>query len=160
MSSMPQLTEKGAKQVADHLDRIANLFQKDHSSLGVEPKVAMDFALRCDILADHIEKQAGLSRTAAEGGMNPKQNYTEGKNLAPHDFPPQEIGMEQDGALLRNEDEPYMDVFKQDEFDQLREVQQTGMFSNAKAASSLVKKMAKILAENGIDFSKVQRSNR
>jgi hypothetical protein len=153
---MPQLTEKGAKQVTTHLDRIATLFQKDHSTLGVDKKVAMDFALRCDILADHIEKKAGLAKQAA-GGMDPKQNYTEEKNMAPHDFPPQEIGMEQPGALLRNTDEPYMDVFKQDEFDQLREVQQTGMFSNAKSAAELVKKMAKLLSEKGVDFSKVQQ---
>jgi hypothetical protein len=72
------------------------------------------------------------------------------EKLESNEFDPAEIGEEQSGALLRNEDEPYMDVFKQDEFDQLREVQQDGMFSNAKAASSLIAKMANLLSKNDI----------
>ena len=46
-----------------------------------------------------------------------------------------------------------MDVFRQDEYDQLREVQQTGMFSNAKTAALLVRKMARLLAQNQVPLS-------
>jgi len=136
--SMPKLTEKGARQVTADLDRLATLFQSDYAILGIPEKIAVDMARRCDMLSDTIEKTAGLSRKAQ---MDPTENYTEEKIL-PNEFNPAEIGEEQSEAFLRNEDEPYMDVFKQDEFDQLREVQQDGMFSNAKSASKLIAKLA------------------
>jgi hypothetical protein len=51
-----------------------------------------------------------------------------------------------------------MDVFKQDEFDQLREVQQEGMFSNAKAAASLVAKLANRLSKLDPKFAAQKKS--
>lgn len=164
---MPKnLTKFGALQVSHDLDRLASLYQEEAEALGVTPKIANDFAMRCDILSDHIEKRAGIQRDgegnlrdpelakyasglAKKAEMDPRENYTE-STLAPHDFDPAEIGEEQSGALLRNQDEPYMDVFKQDEFDQLRQVQQDGMFSNAKSAATLVKKMANLLAQHKV----------
>lgn len=161
-----QLTKFGALQVSHDLDRLAALYQAEAETIGVTAKIADDFALRCDILSDHIEKRAQIGRNAdgaltdpdlakyaaalvKRAEMDPKENYTVDQ-LGANDFNPAEIGEEQSGALLRNQDEPYMDVFKQDEFDQLRQVQQDGMFSNAKSASLLVQKMAKLLAKNGI----------
>ena len=161
-----QLTKQGALQVTTDLDRLATLFQSEAETLGITKKIAQDFAYRCDILSDHIEKKAGIRRDAdgslkdpelaklasdlrKKAEMVPPSNYTM-EDVKPNEFNPAEIGEEQSGALLRNSDEPYMDVFKQDEFDQLREVQQNGMFSNAKAASALVMKMAKLLSENDI----------
>jgi hypothetical protein len=164
--SKKQLTKQGAIQVSTDLDRLATVFQQEHATLGISEKIAKDFALRCDILSDLVEKKAGVAR--AEDGslkdpvlakyagdlrkhaeMNPKQNFTM-EDVKPNEFDPAEIGEEQSGALLRNSDEPYMDVFKQDEFDQLRQVQQDGMFSNAKAAALALRKMAKLLAAHGI----------
>jgi len=166
-----KLSKQGALQVTRDLDRIANLFETEHTALGVSPKVAEDFGLRCDLLSREVEKTAGIERTdngqfkdpeiaklasaiEKQAEMDPKQNETE-EQVQGWEFNPAEIGEEQSGALLRNEDEPYMDVFKQDEFDQLRQVQQDGMFSNAKAASELVKKMAKLLEKNNIPRPKV-----
>jgi hypothetical protein len=167
-----QLTKFGALQVSHDLDRLAALYQEEAGTIGVSAKIANDFALRCDILSDHIEKRARIGRDA-EGNlqdpelvkyaaalvkraeMDPKQNYTVDQ-LGGNDFNPAEIGEEQSGALLRNSDEPYMDVFKQDEFDQLREVQQDGMFSNAKTAAVLIKKMAGLLAKNNIPVPVVE----
>jgi hypothetical protein len=161
-----QLTKQGALQVTADLDRLATLFMSETDTLGLTEKIAKDFALRCDILSDHLEKKAGIER--AEDGsikdpdlakyasglkkraeMDPKSNYTL-EDVKPKEFNPAEIGEEQSGALLRNQDEPYMDVFKQDEFDQLRQVQQDGMFSNAKSASALIAKMAKLLSDNKV----------
>lgn len=166
-----KLSKQGALQVTRDLDRIANLFETEHDVLGISKKVASDFGLRCDILSQEVEKTAGIERdvdgnfkdpeiaklaSAIEkrAEMHPPHNYTESQ-VQGWEFNPAEIGEEQSKALLRNEDEPYMDMFKQDEFDQLRQVQQDGMFSNAKAASQLVKKMAKLLADNNIPVPKV-----
>jgi len=167
-----QLTKFGALQVSHDLDRLAALYQAEAETIGVTSKIADDFALRCDILSDHIEKRAQIARNAdgaltdpalakyaaalvKRAAMDPKENYTVDP-LGGNDFNPAEIGEEQSGALLRNQDEPYMDAFKQDEFDQLRQVQQDGMFSNAKSASRLVQKMARLLAQNGIPLPVAQ----
>jgi hypothetical protein len=151
---MTQLTPKGAVQVSTYLDRMASLFQKEHTTLGIPEKLAVDFALRCDALADHVEKRAGVARLKT-GELDPTQNYTEDQaGPAGNYFPPSDIGTETDGALLRNNDEPYMDTFEQEWFDELRTVQQTGQFSNAKAASevgpAMVKKMAALLQAAGV----------
>jgi len=169
-----KLSKQGALQVTRDLDRIANLFESQHAVLGVSEKIANDFSMRCDLLSAQVEKTAGIERT--EGGkfkdeetaklasaiekkaeMDPKQNYTE-ENVQSWEFNPAEIGEEQSGALLHNSDEPYMNMFKQDEFDQLRQVQQDGMFSNNKAASALIAKMAKLLADNKIAVPSIAKA--
>ena len=142
-TSMPKITETGARQVTANLDRLATLFQSDFATLGLPRDVASDMALRCDMLSDRIESHAGLRPRQAQ--MDPPANYTEEK-VAPNEFDPAEIGEESSQAFLRNEDEPYMDAFTQDENDQLRQVQQDGMFSNAKAASELIRKLQARLA--------------
>jgi cytochrome c peroxidase len=172
---MPKkLSKQGALQVTRDLDRFANLYETEYATLGVSEKVGNDFALRCDLLSREAEKTAGIERTEdgqfkdpeiakmasaieKQAEMDPKNNYTEDQ-VQGWEFNPAEIGEEQSKALLRNEDEPYMDVFKQDEFDQLRQVQQDGMFSNAKSASLLIQKMAKILAENKIALPQVVKA--
>jgi len=169
---MPKnLSKQGALQVTHDLDRLATLFQSEHEMLGVKASIAQDFATKCDILSDHLEKKAGIERDAdsnikdpalakyasnlsKKAEMDPKQNYTEEK-VQGWEFDPADIGEEQADAYLRNADEPYMDVFKQDEFDQLRQVQQDGMFSNAKSASALIGKMAKLLSENNVKVPSV-----
>ena len=44
--------------VAD-LDNLAELFQNAGTELGIPQRIAMDFAYRCDLLSDAIEKLAG-----------------------------------------------------------------------------------------------------
>lgn len=135
---MPKLiTKKGARQVTADLDRLANLFQYNHEALKLPQSISLDLAKRLDTVASHIELVTGLDKEAA---MDPPSNYTEEK-IHSGEFDPAEIGEEQSAALERNPDEPYMDTFKQDEFDQLREIQQTGAFSNAKAARSLIARL-------------------
>jgi len=136
---MPKtITKKGAMKVTADLDRLANLFQYQHEALRLPKAVATDLAKRLDTVSSHLEIVSGIDKSAK---MDPPSNYTEEK-LTPGEFDPADIGEEDAGALERNSDEPYMDTFKQDEFDQLREVQQTGMFSNAKAARSLLRRLA------------------
>jgi len=169
-----KLSKQGALQVTRDLDRLANLFESEFGTLGISEKVAHDFGLRCDLLSREVEKTAGIERTqsgdfkdpemaklaaeiAKRAEMDPKNNTTETK-LPAGSFNPAEIAEEQLGALLRNQDEPYMDVFKQDEYDQLRQVQQEGMFSNAKAASLAMQKMAVLLGKNNIPLPTVVRA--
>jgi hypothetical protein len=46
------------KQVTASLDRIADLFQNHAEQLGVPSRVAFDFAYRCDLLSDALDKMA------------------------------------------------------------------------------------------------------
>jgi len=96
------ITKKGALEVTGTLDRLATLFQREFAALGVPQRVAQDFMSRCDKLADHIERQAGLKVGT--------------------DFPADDIGEEKAGPLEDEPDEPYMKgEFSQQENRELRE---------------------------------------
>lgn len=51
-------TKAELKKIATALDEIANTVQNRGSEMGIPAKVANDFAYRCDLLADAIEKTA------------------------------------------------------------------------------------------------------
>lgn len=97
-------SKTGARRVTATLDSLASLFQNHHASLGIPSKVAMDFALRCDLLSDSIDrrKQAGY-------------------------FNPAEIGEEQPGPMMFDENNPFMEgEFTQEEKRDLSEKQMAG----------------------------------
>ena len=62
------LTRQGARRVTSMLDRLASAIQENPSILGINPKIAKDFAYRCDLLSDAIEGRAvaNFPRQAAE----------------------------------------------------------------------------------------------
>jgi len=106
---MTEMTKKGAQVVTNDLDRVATLFQQDWTTLGIPQKLAVDFAYRCDLLSDAIEKRAGVPKTAAP------------------DFNPEEIGKEKAGPLEDEPDEAFMKgEFTQQENRELRERYQDG----------------------------------
>lgn len=52
------LSKEAAQAITTDLDKLAQLFEADHTALGVPANVAKDFAYRCDLLSDFVEKQA------------------------------------------------------------------------------------------------------
>ena len=103
---MANLTKKGARQVTADLDRIATLFQDEWHTLGIPKHIAHDFALRCDMISDAVERTAA----ASNGGWDPEQ-----------------IGEEVGGPLVQDPDEPFMrGEFTQQEKRELRERVQSG----------------------------------
>ena len=95
---MATMTKKGARSVTTALDQIASLIQNDFKVLGIPEKIASDFALRCDMLSDQVERTAGINRQAlSELDVNKEKG-----------FDPEEIGQEQSGPLEGDSDEPYM----------------------------------------------------
>ena len=115
---MSVMTKKGAREVTRTLDRLANLFQAEHKTLGVPVKIAQDFAFRCDLLSDQIEKVAGISKAA----------LSELDVVKEKGFNPEEIGEEVGGPQEGDADEkPYMSgEFTQQENRELREMQEDG----------------------------------
>lgn len=119
---MAKLSKKGALAVIADQDRLANLYQLDWKTLGVPKKIALDFAHRCDLLSDHIEKQAGIKRALTED-PEPKTSYPQTGET----FDAEEIGEETSGPEEQEPDEPYMkDEFTQQRFRELRERQEAG----------------------------------
>jgi len=62
------LTRKGARRLTSMLDQVATVVQGNPSVLGVNGRIAADFAYRCDLLSDAIETRAvnNFPRQASE----------------------------------------------------------------------------------------------
>ena len=62
------LTRKGARRLTSMLDQVATVVQGNPSVLGVDGRIAADFAYRCDLLSDAIETRAvnNFPRQASE----------------------------------------------------------------------------------------------
>lgn len=120
---MAKLTKKGALAVIADQDRLANLYQHDWKTLGIPKRIAMDFAMRCDMLSDELEKQTGIERQALTEGPKPKTDYPQTGQT----FDAEEIGKETAGPEEQEPDEPYMrGEFSQQRFRELRERQEDG----------------------------------
>ena len=114
---MPGLTKEAAQAVTDRLDKLATEIQKNHETMGIPEKIAHDFAYRCDILSDFLEKRAGFQREA----------LSEFDPVKEQGFDPDDIGEEVGGPLRDDPDEPFMNQeFTQQENRELRERQQDG----------------------------------
>jgi hypothetical protein len=114
---MGNMTKKGARSVTANLDRLATLFQEEFETLGVPSHIASDFARRCDMLSDAIEKKAGIERTALD-----ELDVVKEKG-----FDPEAIGEEVSGPEEGDSDEPYMrGHFTQQVNRELRERQEDG----------------------------------
>lgn len=88
MTTTKKASLHGARRVVATLDQVATLFQTNHEALGISEKVAMDFALRCDMLSDKIQGsyKAGSfdASTIAEEVAGPLVNDPTQKYMAGH----------------------------------------------------------------------------
>ncbi|OHD24544.1 MAG: hypothetical protein A2Y38_08805 [Spirochaetes bacterium GWB1_59_5] len=106
------IDKKGALALTANLDNLASVIQIKYAALGITERIAKDFAYRCDLLSDHIERTAGLKRQALTG---------DDPVLEPG-FNPELISEEKAGPLEQDADEKYMDQeFTQQEKRELRE---------------------------------------
>lgn len=112
-----KMTKKGARSVTTALDHIASLFQNDYEVLGVPQHIANDFAFKCDLLSDRVDRMAGIKREAlSELDVNKEKG-----------FDPEAIGEEVSGPLEGDGDESFMKAeFTQQENRELRERVQDG----------------------------------
>lgn len=118
---MTRLTKKGAMEVTSRLDQIADAIQTNHEAWGIPEKLARDFAYRCDLLSDYMEKRAGVERQA----LTEYDPVDEPKVQGGED--PEQIGEEKGGPLRQDADEKWMNKeFTQQEKRELREDQQSG----------------------------------
>lgn len=136
---MSTLTRRGARNLTATLDRIASAIQENPSLLGIEDKIAADFAYRCDLISDAIETQA-------------VSNFPK----AAADFAADEIGEEEPGPLVQvDSDEPWMKGhFTQEDFHQLGQIAEK-LASAAQVLSAPVsEKTASEINDHGFDLTK------
>jgi len=57
------LSRADARTLTETIDRIASTLQNHHATFGIPEKVALDFAYRCDLISDTVEKTA-IDKTA------------------------------------------------------------------------------------------------
>jgi hypothetical protein len=115
------MTKKGALAVTNDLDKLANHFQTHWAAMGVPQKIASDFAYRCDLLSDQVDKFAGIDRKALSDGPAVQSDHP-----APAaGFDPEAIGEEKSGPEEKEGDEGFMDQhFSQQENRELTEAQE------------------------------------
>ena len=124
---MAQLSKQAAKKANHVLDAAASVITANAAAFGIKPEIAEKFAFQCDLIADHIAKQAGvdLTKLAAQRkqGLTGDDVFDEG--LLGYD--PEEIGEEVKGPEEHDADESYMsDKFTQQWNRELREKQEGG----------------------------------
>ena len=125
-----KLTRHGTRNVTATLDNLATLFQAEAATLGIDPRIAMDFAHRCDMLSDAVESTAAINFPLKEAANE------EGMSLSNDGWDADQIADKVPGALESDSDESYMSTFTEDEHHELGERQEGGQLENGIRAAS------------------------
>jgi hypothetical protein len=146
---MARLTRQGARNLTAALDNIAQVVQHRAELLGLDARTATDFAYRCDLLSDAIERTAATNfpRVAAEKGSDDEGMSVEHGEGG---FDPNLIGDEVPGPLeiIEPPSEPWMDGhFTQEKYHVLGELQEAGQLGPVHLASLLTKVAGLLLAQ-------------
>ena len=151
---MARLTRQGARNLTAALDSIAQVVQHRAALLGLDKRTAADFAFRCDLLSDAIERTASANQPLSRQAANSygKGNDDEGMSVEHGEggFDPNLIGDEVPGPLeiIEPPSEAWMDGhFTQEKYHVLGELQEAGELGPVHLASLLTKAAGILLAQ-------------
>lgn len=121
---MSRLTRQGARNLTATLDRIASAVQENPALLGIDPKIAKDFAYRCDLISDAVERTAvaNFPKQADENSAIPSAG---GDYEVAKPGIEKEIGAEVKGPLYEEDPSDGEDIkghFTQADYHQLTEL--------------------------------------
>jgi hypothetical protein len=121
---MAQLTREGALNLTATLDRIASAVQENPALLGIDTKIAKDFAYRCDLISDAVERTAvtNFPKSADENTAVPAEG---GAYMVAKPGIEKEIGAETTGPIYEQDSATSGDIkgqFTQADFHQLTEL--------------------------------------
>lgn len=133
---MSKLTRNGARNLTATLDRLASAIQENASLLGIDAKIATDFAYRCDLISDAVETTAVTNFPKAAA-----------------DFPADDIGKEVPGPLVDGEvEKDSAGHFTQGDLSELTVVAEK-LASAASALANVSPKTASV-NDHGFDLTK------
>ena len=149
------ISKKAASVIANDLDRLATLFESECDTLGVPKKVAVDFAMRCDLLSDYLEKNAAEDKeekeeadedNAGDEKEEKKEEESDEKEAGKKASLPEEDfakDTEPSKVELQTEaDEPYMEEAKeQTHLHELGDIVESDSLENAAKLAQLVLRM-------------------
>ena len=105
------ITASQRNKIASTLDHIAEIFEKSASQLGIPQSVGTDFAYRCDLISDAIEKNASKNTTMTEARR----------------FDPSQVGQRTQGPLRMDDEDTYLsNEFTGEEFSALSDMIEHG----------------------------------
>jgi len=133
---MSTLTRHGARNLTAAIDRIASAVQDNPTMLGIDPKIAKDFAYRCDLISDAVETKAVSNF--------PKQG----------EAAVQEIGAETTGPVYEEDASPDLKgQFTQESFTELTDIAEKLEKAASAIASSLSSAPSQV-ADHGFNLTK------
>lgn len=120
---MPTLSRRGALSVTTDIDRIANVIQAEHETLGIPKEYALKYAYYCDVISDRIERHA-IKVAGEEEVVEEEEVSEEKKEAAAHkaeDEGAEEVEVEEDAekkeasARLAEDEKLLAEMLKEDE---------------------------------------------
>lgn len=143
-----KMTKRGAAEVTSMIDRLAGLVQDQYTTLGLGQSDAIRVATVLDALSDQIEKKAGIHRAGLD--RSPVDETGNSVDHGENGFDPNAIADQVPGPQEIVEPPPHDDIdnhFKQDHFQELRRLQQSGTLeSNAASGRILTKNASRRIA--------------
>jgi hypothetical protein len=146
-NTMSRLTRQGARNLTATLDRIASTVQSNPAVLGIDDKIAKDFAYRCDLISDAVERTAvtNFPRQADENSSVPSGG---GDYQVAKPGIEKEIGAEVKGPIY--EEDPATSADLTDHFTQKDFHQLTDLAEKLKTAASALLPVS----DHGFDLTK------
>lgn len=125
------LTRRGARNLTAAIDRIATVVQNNPEVLGIDPRIALDYAHRCDLVSDAIESTAVTNF--------PLRQAEDNMSLSSDGFPADDIGKSDPGPLEDGEvDKDSAGHFTQKNFHELGEKEEAGELPAADKFAALL----------------------
>lgn len=125
MSTQKKASKAGVRRLTASIENIASAVQYHYDALGIPKAAAMDFAKRCDMVSDFLDRR----RTAGY-------------------FDPSEIAVEVPGPAVFDSNNPFMEGhFTQERFRALDEKQMSGELAANAAKHVADPKLAKLVRE-------------
>lgn len=121
---MSRLTRQGARNLTAAIDRIASAVQDNPALLGIDQKIAKDFAYRCDLISDAVERTA-VANHPKQADENSSIPSAGGDYQVAKPGVEKEIGAEVKGPIYEEDPSTSGDVkdhFTQADFHQLTEL--------------------------------------
>lgn len=149
-----KLTRTGARNLTATIDRIASAIQDNAALLGIDPKIAKDFAYRCDLISDAVESTAvaNFPKQADENTAVPSEGDV---YMVAKPGIQDEIGAETDGPIYEEDPATSTDIdghFTQEKFHELTDMAEK--LEKAAAAITGLAAAKRPVADHGFNLTK------